>query len=198
MKLADLIVEKLSPSKLDPFGLGRASWKLLRDSIRHPDKLLARNLEMVADQLSLASYTLNRTLGKEADAVAKPQSGDRRFSAPQWNETLYFDLLKQTYLLTSKHMLAAVADGNLDSKDKHTLEFFTKQTLDAFSPSNFVLTNPEVLDATIQSKGMNLVKGMKNLASDLAAGKGKLKISMVDESQFEVGRNLIRFSLGLI
>ncbi len=190
IKIADRIVEKISPSFLDPFGLGRASWKFLQDSLRHPDKLMARNLALVADQLDLASYTLNKALGKPVEAVAKPQPGDRRFSSAQWSESLYFDVIKQSYLMASKHLLAAVSDDDLGKKEKHTLEFFTKQSLDALSPSNFILTNPEVLDATVQSKGMNLVKGMKNLTADLVKGKGKLKISMVDESQFEVGKNL--------
>jgi len=190
IKITDRIVEKLSPSLLDPFGLGRASWKFIQDSIRHPDKLLARNLALVADQLELASYTVNRALGKPTEAPAKPLPGDRRFSAAQWNESLYFDLIKQSYLLASKHLLSAVSDDDLGKRDKHTLEFFTKQALDALSPSNFVLTNPEVLDATVKTRGMNLVNGMKNLTADLVKGKGKLKISMVDESQFEVGKNL--------
>ncbi len=190
IKIADRIVEKLSPSLLDPFGLGRASWKFIQDSIRHPDKLLARNLALVADQLELASYTVNRALGKPTEVLAKPPAGDRRFAASQWNESLYFDVIKQSYLMASKHLMAAVSDDDLGKRDKHTLEFFTKQALDALSPSNFVLTNPEVLDATVKSKGMNLVNGMKNLTADLVKGKGKLKISMVDESKFEVGKNL--------
>jgi polyhydroxyalkanoate synthase len=84
--------------------------------------------------------------------------------------------------------LAGSAD--LDTKQQRKLEFFTRQMVDALSPGNFAMSNPEVLKATVESKGANLVKGMNNLVSDLVKGKGKLKISMVDESRFEVGENI--------
>ncbi len=101
-----------------------------------------------------------------------------------------FDVLRQSYLLNSQYIMKLIGSGNLDKKQQHKLDFFTRQMVDAMSPENFAVTNPEVLKATFDSKGGNLVKGMKNLVRDLVEGKGKLKISMVDKSKFEVGKNI--------
>jgi polyhydroxyalkanoate synthase len=190
IKLADRLLKAVSPSRLDPLGLGRATWEFWRDALKQPDRLLARNLELAADQLALARYGARRALGLAAEPPVATPKGDRRFSAAGWDEQLFFDLLKQSYLLTAQHVLHQLGGGKAGNRSRHKLEFFTRQALDAISPSNFPLTNPEVLDATLKSNGANLIQGMRNLLADLAAGKGRLKVRMVDESQFEVGRNL--------
>lgn len=190
IRLVDRIVSALSPSRLDPFGLGRIYWKFWQGAIRHPRRLLGQNLELAADQLSLLQYGLDRARGQESAAIVRSAAGDRRFSAAAWNEKLFFDLIKQSYLLASQHVMKLVGQGNLSRDEQRKLEFFTRQALDALSPSNFILTNPEVLEATLKSNGRNLLKGMQNLLRDLAAGQGKLKVSMVDESKFKVGENI--------
>lgn len=188
--ITDRLLQAVSPSRLDPLGLGRAAVEFWRGALRHPDRLLASNLKLAADQLALASYGARKALGLEAEPPVKTPQGDRRFSGAGWDEKLFFDLLKQSYLLTSRHVLEQVSGGRPGNRNRHKLEFFTRQALDAISPSNFLLTNPEVLDATLKSNGKNLIQGMKNLLADLAAGKGRLQVRMVDEAQFEVGRNL--------
>jgi len=190
IKLADWAIDKLSGSKLDPFGLGSAYWQFWKGVMEQPGKLLQMNLKLAADQAKLFTYSLNKMTGKEAEPLATAEISDRRFQGAAWSENLLFDLIKQSYLATSKRVMEMIGDSVPDAKQQHKLEFFTKQMLDALAPSNFAMTNPEVLQATVESKGENLVSGMKNLMDDFKAGNGTLKISMVDESKFEVGKNV--------
>ena len=190
IKLVDSLMEKVSPSKYDPIGLGKAYWEFWSGVMQAPGGFMAQNLQLAADQLKLMSYGFMKAGGLDAEAGNAPDKGDRRFSNPAWNENLMFDLIKQSYLLTSRHVLKMVGGADLEPHQQHKLNFYTKQMTDALSPSNFALTNPEVLQAIAESKGGNLVKGLKNLAGDFAAGEGKLNISMVDKSKFEVGVNI--------
>ena len=189
-RLSKYIADKISPSRLDPFGLGRLTWDFWSRMLRNPGELLAQNIKLASDQTRLLQYALKKATGQPAEAVAEPEAGDKRFRDAAWNERLMFDLIKQSYLLASRYYLNLAGAARLDPKQQHKLDFMTRQFVDALSPANFAASNPEVLRATIDSKGANLVQGMKNLGRDLAAGKGRLKISMVDESKFEIGRNI--------
>jgi polyhydroxyalkanoate synthase len=189
-RLSRYIADRISPSRLDPFGLGRLTWDFWSRMLRNPGEMMAQNIQLAADQTRLMQYALKKATGQPAEAVAEPQPGDKRFRDAAWSERLVFDLIKQAYLLASRYYLNLAGAARLDPKQQHKLEFLTRQFVDALSPANFAASNSEVLRATIDSKGANLVQGMKNLGRDLAAGKGRLKISMVDESQFEVGRNI--------
>ena len=189
-KLTDKLVNKLSPSKLDPMGLGQIYWNFWRGVMKNPGDLMVRNIQLASDQLRLLNYGVKKATGQDVEEVIAPQNGDRRFMNEAWSEQVIFDVYKQSYLLASRYLMGLAGSADLDTKQKRKLEFFTRQMVDALSPGNFAVSNPEVLKATVESKGANLVKGMNNLVSDLVKGKGKLKISMVDESKFEVGENI--------
>jgi polyhydroxyalkanoate synthase len=189
-KLTDKLVNKLSPSKLDPMGLGQIYWNFWRGVMKNPGDLMVRNIQLASDQLRLLNYGVKKATGQDVEEVIAPQKGDRRFTNEAWSEQVIFDVYKQSYLLASRYLMGLAGSADLDTKQKRKLEFFTRQMVDALSPGNFAVSNPEVLKATVESKGANLVKGMNNLVSDLVKGKGKLKISMVDESKFEVGENI--------
>ncbi len=189
IKLADFVVDKASPSQLDSLGLGKAYWNFWRKAMAHPGALFEQNIQLAMDQAKLLSYGVRKALQQDAGAVVEPDKGDRRFRGAAWDENLFFDLIKQSYLITAGHVREVVGSADLDEHEQHKLDFFTQQMLDALSPSNFPLTNPEVLRVTAESKGENLVQGIKNLAADFKAGGGKLKISMVDKDAFEVGVN---------
>src|SRR3546814_15375133 len=118
-------------------------------------------------------------LGQEADPVATPDKGDRRFKNPEWDENELFDFVKQSYLLTARWMQSTVKDvEGLDDKTAQKVDFYTRQFVDAMAPSNFVMANPEVLRATLASGGENLVKGLNNLLDALERGKGRLRIKL--------------------
>ena len=190
MKKISNLIGKISPSRLDPFGLGQTYWNFWRGVMRNPGALMASNIQLAADQTRLLGYALQKSIGQKAEPVAAPPKSDKRFRDPAWSERLVFDLIKQSYLLSSRYVTELAGSGKLDRKQQQKLDFVTRQFVDALSPTNFAASNPEVLRATVDSKGANLAKGMKNLVTDLVEGKGKLKISMVDESAFEIGRNI--------
>src|SRR5690606_14872111 len=116
---------------------------------------------------------------------------DKRFSDPMWEQNLVFDMMRQSYLLSSNwinNLVSSVDD--IDPLEKRRAEFFTKLVTDAFSPSNFLMSNPAALQALMETNGESLVKGMQKFADDLARGNGKLKISQADYEHFEVGKNV--------
>src|SRR6185503_7623673 len=102
-----------------------------------------------------------------------------------------FDHIKQSYLIAARNIQQTVASvAGLPPESEKKVAFFTRQYVDALSPSNFLLTNPQVLRETLHSGGQNLVRGLNNLLADLEKGAGQLRISMTDESAFQLGRNV--------
>jgi polyhydroxyalkanoate synthase len=141
--------------------------------------------------LDLWASAVRRLSGEPAAPVAVPAPGDRRFSDPEWSQNQFFDFLKQAYLLTAQWADKLVANAeDLSPHTKQKAEFYVRQITNALAPTNFVLTNPELLRETLTSNADNLVRGMHMLAEDIERGGGHLKIRQSDSSMFEVGRNL--------
>jgi polyhydroxyalkanoate synthase len=141
--------------------------------------------------LELWAAAAKRLAGEDAPAVAAPAPGDRRFSDPEWSSNQFYDFLKQAYLLTARWASHMVDDAaGLDAHTRQKADFYVRQITNALSPTNFVLTNPELLRETFTSNGENLARGMRMLAEDVEAGGGHLRIRQSDSSMFEVGRNL--------
>ena len=156
-----------------------------------PARALALQTALGQAYLELWAHAAKRLAGQASPPVAEPDPKDKRFADPEWSSNQFFDFLKQTYLVTTKwaqHLVDA-AEG-LDPHTRQKAEFYLRQVANALSPSNFVLTNPELLRETLNSNAENLVRGMHMLAEDIEAGHGDLKIRQSDASQFEVGRNL--------
>ncbi len=177
--------------KPDPLNIGSAFMEMTAKMLTNPEKLVEAQIELWRAYTELWTTSAQRFLGQEAPTVAQPEKGDKRFKDAAWNESYLFDYIKQSYLLTARWLQKTVngVDG-LDAKTQKKVDFYTRQFVDAMAPSNFVLTNPEVLKATIDSNGENLVKGLQNLLEDLERGKGKLNIKMVDAKAFDVGGNV--------
>ena len=141
--------------------------------------------------LDLWASAVKRLAGEPAPPVAAPAPGDKRFSDPEWTQNQFFDFLKQAYLLTAQWADKLVADAaDLKPHTRQKAEFYVRQITNALAPTNFVLTNPELLRETFASNADNLVRGMHMLAEDIERGGGHLKIRQSDSSMFEVGRNL--------
>ncbi|MDH3812029.1 MAG: class I poly(R)-hydroxyalkanoic acid synthase [Gammaproteobacteria bacterium] len=176
---------------LDPFNVAGSFTRAARQLASDPGKLIRANFDLWKKQASLWQHAADRVLGRETQPVAEAPKGDRRFKGKEWEEHLVFDLIRQSYLITSDWMSQVVSgiDG-LDEEDAHKVQFHTRQLTNALSPSNFLLTNPEVIRETVASRGKNLVQGMQNLRRDIQAGKGKLNIMMTDPEAFEVGRDV--------
>jgi polyhydroxyalkanoate synthase subunit PhaC len=141
--------------------------------------------------LDLWGSSVRRLAGEDAPPAIAPSPRDKRFADPEWKSNQFFDFVLQFYLLTTQwaHDLVRNAEG-LDPHTRKKAEFYVQQVTNALAPSNFVLTNPEVLRETLTSSGDNLVRGMKMLAEDIEAGRGTLRIRQSDPSNLEVGVNM--------
>ena len=157
-----------------------------------PAKFAAAQSELWQSQLKIWQQATERMLGaKETPDVITPDGGDRRFRDDAWEENAVFDFIKQSYLLTADWMQRTVAGvEGLDDKTAAKVEFYTRQFVDAMAPTNFVATNPEVLRATVESGGENLVRGLDNLLRDIERGDGEVKITMTDMDAFVVGEDV--------
>jgi polyhydroxyalkanoate synthase len=175
----------------DPLNIGRTFLEMTARMMADPAKLMQAQMNLWQDYLKLWQSTTRRMMGQEAEPVIEPAKDDRRFKHEAWSENQLFDFIKQSYLLTARWMQSTVRDvDGLDDKTAKKVDFYTRQFVDAMAPSNFVMTNPEVLKATMESGGENLVKGLENLLKDLERGKGRLSISMTDIEAFKVGQNI--------
>lgn len=176
---------------LDPLNIGAAFMEMTGRMMADPAKLVQAQMNLWQDYMRLWQSTAQRMMGQEAEPIATPERGDRRFKHPEWDENELFDFVKQSYLLTARWMQSTVKDvEGLDDKTAQKVDFYTRQFVDAMAPSNFLMTNPEVLRATLESGGENLVNGLNNLLDDLERGKGRLKIKMTDVEAFKLGENI--------
>ena len=179
------------PSPIDGRNVGGAFVDFLTRVMENPGDLFQAQFVLWQDYMRLWQATAHRMLGQEVDPIIMPERADRRFKDPAWDENALFDFIKQSYLLSARFMLQAVSANNgVADKTQQKLEFYTKQFVDALAPSNFVYTNPEVLRVTLETRGENLLRGLKNMLEDLERGKGRLAIRMTDMDAFQVGKNI--------
>ncbi|WP_339020412.1 class I poly(R)-hydroxyalkanoic acid synthase [Aeromonas salmonicida] len=177
--------QALLQTNLDDLG------QVLEQGTQQPWQLINAQMSWWQDQLKLMQHTLLKSAGQESEPVITPERSDRRFKDDAWRDQPLYDYLKQSYLLTAKHLLASVdALEGVPQKSRERLRFFTRQYLNAMAPSNFLATNPELLRLTLESDGQNLVRGLALLAEDLERSADQLNIRLTDESAFELGRDL--------
>jgi polyhydroxyalkanoate synthase len=181
-----------TPGTPDPLNLAGAFFEMTAKLILDPTRLAQAQMSLWHDYVRLWQRTTDRLLlGNESEPVIAPGVADRRFKDPAWQDNTVFDFIKQSYLLSARFMQNTVREvEGLDDKTARKVDFYTRQFVDAMAPSNFVLTNPEVLRRTIDTRGENLVKGLENMLDDLERGKGQLSIKMTDLDQFKLGENI--------
>ena len=134
----------------------------------------------------LAEHAIKSSAGMQTEAIVEPARGDRRFHGAEWHDGSLYNLLKQCYLVNSRYCIDLVEALELEEKEKHRLRFFTRQLVEAMSPTNFVVTNPDAIKLATETEGRSLKVGLDNLMADF--GKGNLTIT--DEGAFEVGKNV--------
>jgi len=177
----------LSSAASDELGIAKAYMDLYSKMLSNPAGLAAFSTNMMLDYMQLWQSSWMKMMGMQAGPVAAPAKGDGRFRDDDWSSNFLFDYVKQSYLIASRHIQHAVADvEGLSPESEKKVAFFTRQYVDALSPSNFALTNPQVLRETLSSGGQNLLKGLNNLLSDMEKGG----ISMTDEKAFRLGKNV--------
>ena len=175
----------------DATSIGRAFLEMTTKLMADPAALLKAQIGFWQDSMTLWQNTTRRMMGIDTPETADASGTDRRFKDKAWKENEVFDFIKQSYLLSARFVQGTVSEvEGLDPKTAQKVDFYTRQFIDAMSPSNFVMTNPEVLRKTAETGGENLLKGLSNLLGDLERGKGQLKIKMTDTEAFSVGGNI--------
>lgn len=175
----------------DPVQLGEQFLKNMAQVSFDPQTLMKAQAEFWQDSIALWQRAALGALGQSDQGVIEPDADDRRFKSDAWNDGVMFDFIKQSYLLASRYVMAAAESvSGVDDKKREQFNFYTRQFVDAMAPTNFALTNPDVLKRTLDSQGENLVRGFQNILTDLERGEGQLKTRMVDTDAFDLGRNL--------
>ena len=175
----------------DEFGVGRAFLELWARLALSPLEVTKALAGLVRDYEALTGATMRRLMGQKVAAIASPAKGDGRFKDEDWQSSIVFDLIKQSYLIAAQHVQDLVAQNlGLSEESRKKVVFFTRRYLEALSPTNFVLTNPTVLSETMRTGGFNLLKGCNNLLRDLEEGDGALQVRMTDADAFKVGVNV--------
>ncbi len=182
-------LEKPSP---DPLNIGNAFLEMTAKLMANPARLVQAQLGFWQDYMTLWQNTARRILGDQPpQAVIQADPKDRRFKDDAWKDSEVFDFIKQSYLLSARFVQEVVAHvDDLDPQTAQKVDFYARQFVDAMSPSNFLLTNPEVLRKTAESGGENLIRGLNNLLADLERGRGQLRIKMTDTEAFKLGENI--------
>jgi polyhydroxyalkanoate synthase len=178
----------LSP---DPFHVAPALTEVMGRLAAQPDRLIRAQADLFSRYLDLWRSAAQRMSGDAVDDVVQPAKGDRRFADPDWSTNPMFDVMKQSYLLTSNWLNALVSEvDGVDPLTKRRVEFFMKMLTDAFAPSNFLMSNPAALREAAATNGESLVRGMENFAADIERGHGQLSISQTDFTPFKFGENI--------
>ncbi|TXH91759.1 class I poly(R)-hydroxyalkanoic acid synthase [Thauera aminoaromatica] len=175
----------------DELGIAQAFMDMMAKLLANPYKLAQAQMNLVWDYFSLWQHSMMRVAGLSASPVAAPEKSDKRFKDEDWEQHFLFDFIKQSYLIAARHIHDTVSgvDG-LDEQTQKKVTFYTRQYIDALSPSNFAMTNPEVFRETVKSHGQNLLKGLNNLLRDVEDGGGNLRVKMTDTTAFELGKNV--------
>ncbi len=173
----------------DASTLGGAFLDLMTKIMSDPTALANAQIDLFNDSMTVWRRAAERMfLIRESDAEP---ARDKRFKHPDWTENAMFSFIRESYVVVAKSLLSSVRDvKGLDPANARKVDFYTRQFVDAISPSNFIATNPEVLTTTLQTGGQNLLRGVENLLADLDRGEGRLSITMTDMKLFRLGENI--------
>jgi polyhydroxyalkanoate synthase subunit PhaC len=196
-KQSQLLMQRFVSHQPDAvkFGMGDTSTlgfdflELMTKMMADPVVVARAQIDLFYDTLGIWQKTAERMLMLRAREADAPK--DKRFKHPDWSENAIFEFVKDSYLVAAKSILSAIREiKGMDEASARKVDFYTRQFVDALSPSNFVATNPEVLTATLQSGGQNLLRGLESLLVDLERGDGRLAITMTDMKAFRLGENI--------
>ncbi len=180
------------PAMNDELGIAKAFFEAWGLMLTDPMRVAEMQMKLWQDYMALWQNSMSKMMGQATAPVAEPHKTDRRFRHEDWENNFLYDYVKQSYLIAARHLHQSLGSvEGLDEKTAKKVDFYTRQYIDALSPSNFLLTNPEALRETVSSGGQNLVKGLNNLLEDLTRGNGEqLRVRMTDSTAFKLGENL--------
>jgi polyhydroxyalkanoate synthase len=167
----------------DPLNMSEAFLDMTAKMMANPAKIMEAQFNLWQEYMALWQNAAQRWLGQETEPLVRPDKHDMRFRDEMWQENEVYDFIKQSYLLTSRWMMGLVHDVEGDeSPTARKVDFYTRQLVDAMAPTNFVMTNPQVLRTAIETNGESLLHGLEHMLADLERGKGQLRITMTDET----------------
>ncbi|MEL6364566.1 MAG: class I poly(R)-hydroxyalkanoic acid synthase [Pseudomonadota bacterium] len=182
-------IRRRTGQPVDPLDISGAFADVIASIAANPYKLVEAQFKLWSDYARLWESVAFSPAG--APAVAEPDASDKRFRHKDWSENKALDVVKQSYLIFGRWMEEVIAGiDDIDPHKKRRAQFYTKQFVNALAPSNFMFTNPEVVEATLESKGENLIRGLRNYLEDLQRGNGTLSIRQSDMEYFKVGENI--------
>ena len=195
-RLFQLYIEKLKTDDgyqvIDPKTVAATFQELVQRVEVDPAPIVKEQLALWTDMTTLWQRTASRILfNTPVEPVVEPAEQDKRFKNESWDENPLFDYMKQSYLLLSRYLQSSVR--NVKGLDPHTLhqaEFYTRQFVNALSPTNFAATNPDVINKTMETRCENLIAGLRNFIEDLERGGGRLRVKMADNEAFQFGKNI--------
>ena len=195
-RLFQLYIDKLKTDDgyqvIDPKTVVATFQELVQRVEVDPAPIVKEQLALWTDMATLWQRTASRILfNTPVEPVVEPAKQDNRFKNKSWDENPLFDYMKQSYLLLSRYFQSSVR--NVKGLDPHTLhqaEFYTRQFVNALSPTNFAATNPDVINKTMETRCENLIAGLRNFIEDLERGGGRLRVKMADNEAFQFGKNI--------
>ncbi len=169
----------------------KASAAYMAEMMAHPSKIIEHQVSYWGKVLKHYVEAQHLLAQGKLQAPADPTPKDKRFSNPLWDTHPYFNFVKQQYLMNTEAIETAIRDiEGLEDKDRKRVEYFSRQIMDMFSPTNFLATNPEALERAVETEGQSLVDGLENLVRDIEASDGELLVSLADKNAFKVGGNI--------
>lgn len=158
--------------------------------LEHPEKFLETNKHYSQKLQQLVSNSIEKFLGNNRNSLFVPHAKDKRFADPAWQDSIYFDFIKQFYLMSAEWIQDNIKHYEFEPELANYVQFLTKQFIDALSPSNFIFYNPQVLRESIDTCWQNIVQGLDNLLNDIKKSNDILEIPTVDKSVFKLGKNI--------
>jgi polyhydroxyalkanoate synthase len=192
-KRPEILDGKLPEINLDPLNIHEALQQLAMQFVVDPKKVINAQIGWWTDYWKLCGNVALQMQGKEVKPLIQADKSDRRFKHEAWEDQAMFQFIKQWYLMNARWLQNTLRQADLESIDARNakkVDFYTRQLIDALAPTNFWMTNPEVLYVTVESGGKNLLKGLSNFLEDLNRGKGQLNIKMTDLDAFKPGENI--------
>lgn len=174
----------------DPHEMNKAIVEVLTSFYANPQKMLELQTKYLKSSIELINYGLKKIAGEDPKPLYQPINRDKRFYDESWSNNIYFDLIKQSYLMNANWLNNSLNEIKIDNKSKQRANFVINQILNALSPSNFIATNPTVMKETIATAGENLVKGLDNFITDIDKSKLVFDINRVDQDVFQLGKNI--------
>ncbi len=189
-KTADAMSVASGRTPADPLNLSEAVQEMMNGLANDPGTVMQRQFNLWGDYAKLMATTSRRMAGEDVKPAIEPRAGDKRFTHPAWTDNHLLDFIKQSYLTYANWLQGTVNALEMDEHERRRAEFFTQQVIDALAPSNFPMLNPEVVETTLETRGENLMKGLKNLLEDIDRGHGALNIRQADLDFFKLGENV--------